>query len=1213
MKTKKLFAAILLCIIACFAFSLPASAYTYTALEVTDGAAVLASGDFITIDNSDGDTIAIPDGMTITITGSIADKTVPITLGSGASLIWEADVSGSGKISVSGGTGNVTIKECTISSSAQTPIDLRASMANITLDTVTFSGSDTSENAVYLYTTGNITIEDSSFTMTNSNEKNVLYLPNSGTQAITDTTVTANGGTAVFAGGDLTIDGSTTAITGVTGVYHTSNLLTIKAGTITGGAGGYGVMNYGGLSFLDGKIASTSSDYDESSSGSGDNDPSDAALYVLSSIDITIASGAEIDGGDAVGLKISGSGVEITDADIEGAIGIYMDTSPAGLEITGGSVTGEEYAIYSDSANGYIELSDCTVTGTNEGITTKSSLTVEDCQISITYTDTHSEGVAIDAYNDVLIKGESTQIRTNSAADEGYAIWFNALNKTLTIEDGIIYASEHAIYHSAGDIMITGGSLSSDGNGGNTGNSTVYSVSENADDVITFEDGSITCANFAAIQFAYDAASTLNITGGTITGLNAIFIESPYENEDEEYSVNISGGTLTSNSTDSGSPSSVVRIEGITLLTISGEAEIDGGTYNHGVDLNNGFTNDGIPRLTMTGGSVSGLNGIYGIDTLGAIEISGGTITSTAASGDYAAVNIGADTDVEISGTAIIDGDDVVGVKINNASATLEMTSGSVSGAQGINVTVADEVELSGGTITGTGGAAVYIDGDTDAIISGATLEGNTFGVYISDTAATLEMTSGSVSGDAAINIYESEKVEISGGTIGNGTYGIVTKKTPTTISGGDISGSLHGLNIDDCTVNITGGTFSGTSGTGIFYYSGTLNITPSISTAILVRGTNTALNENGNTPTYNNVLYSITSPNYNGSNQTANTHSITPFVNSSSFKFIRFLAGAPSYRVTVNGGTINGSISADLQADTTVNVTLTNRQFTHWEATGVTLSDPTRGNQTFTMPFNDVTLTAVYDLDGPTVGGSNPGSGSGSGSRPGSSSGNSPAPSVPSGSLPSANASTANEIDYILVIATLNKSGSVNSVETAQDIVKARNTALRRGFKKIYLKIPQNGTVMSAPTTETLLKAAGWAKLTLIYDYYDVKDARVITTIGNFLMPLNSNSGQIITGLHFGEKYTAQAENYIAKKWNKVVLGSFETIQKGGWGNTATISMSMDKLGFSAEEGTKLTAMIYDTMTNKWYQTSAVIENGNVVFKTKRTGVVTIVTEKIN
>jgi hypothetical protein len=100
------------------------------------------------------------------------------------------------------------------------------------------------------------------------------------------------------------------------------------------------------------------------------------------------------------------------------------------------------------------------------------------------------------------------------------------------------------------------------------------------------------------------------------------------------------------------------------------------------------------------------------------------------------------------------------------------------------------------------------------------------------------------------------------------------------------------------------------------------------------------------------------------------------------------------------------------------------------------------------------------------------------------------------------------------------------------------------------------------------------------------------------------------------GRIYTVQ--NYIKKRWNPGILGAFETAQKGGWvvGEdlrfTVTLSVSLDKLGFEADDGTELFALIYDTKAKKWYQADAEIIDGDVVIKTKRTGIVAIVTKSV-
>jgi hypothetical protein len=99
---------------------------------------------------------------------------------------------------------------------------------------------------------------------------------------------------------------------------------------------------------------------------------------------------------------------------------------------------------------------------------------------------------------------------------------------------------------------------------------------------------------------------------------------------------------------------------------------------------------------------------------------------------------------------------------------------------------------------------------------------------------------------------------------------------------------------------------------------------------------------------------------------------------------------------------------------------------------------------------------------------------------------------------------------------------------------------------------------------------------------------------------------------IYFDTDRTEQIENYISDRWDTEVLGSFETAQKGGWGTTATLSVTLDKLGFEAKDETLLYAVIYDTNAKKWYQVRAEVMDGKVVIKTKRSGIITIVTDSV-
>jgi hypothetical protein len=194
-----------------------------------------------------------------------------------------------------------------------------------------------------------------------------------------------------------------------------------------------------------------------------------------------------------------------------------------------------------------------------------------------------------------------------------------------------------------------------------------------------------------------------------------------------------------------------------------------------------------------------------------------------------------------------------------------------------------------------------------------------------------------------------------------------------------------------------------------------------------------------------------------------------------------------------------------------------------------------------------------------------------------------------------------------------VNESGSINSQATAAAVSEAAQIARENGETSVTIQIPEGATGLSKNTVQKLVEAADGLEITL--ELTAIVDGEVV---GGVTLPLTSETGQILTGLHFDTKRTEQIENYVTNKWDTDVLGSFETAQKGGWGNgetgtvSATLRVELEKLGFSADDGTKLYALIYDTKAKKWYQAAATIEDGNVVIKTKRTGIVTIVTDPV-
>ncbi|MDR0991765.1 MAG: leucine-rich repeat protein [Ruminococcus sp.] len=194
-----------------------------------------------------------------------------------------------------------------------------------------------------------------------------------------------------------------------------------------------------------------------------------------------------------------------------------------------------------------------------------------------------------------------------------------------------------------------------------------------------------------------------------------------------------------------------------------------------------------------------------------------------------------------------------------------------------------------------------------------------------------------------------------------------------------------------------------------------------------------------------------------------------------------------------------------------------------------------------------------------------------------------------------------------IIVTAGLNRTGSVNSESTTAAVIEAAKIARVNNETSFTVALPNGATGLSKSTVQKLVSAADGLEIVLaLTSNIDGEE------VGSISLPINAQTGQILTGLHFETNRIYSVQNYIAERWETDILSAFETAQKGGWGGTATLSVSMDKLGFSADDGTKLYAIIYDTKAKKWYQVSATIEAGNVVIKTKRTGIITIVTKSV-
>jgi hypothetical protein len=663
---------------------------------------------------------------------------------------------------------------------------------------------------------------------------------------------------------------------------------------------------------------------------------------------------------------------------------------------------------------------------------------------------------------------------------------------------------------------------------------------------------------------SFEGSRTLTISGsGTVVFGNGVTIET------------------------SGSPA-VTLGAGLTSVTINGSSI----TSTNGTAIETSAT-----LLTVNGGTIEGGdNGntsrdsaVYGIDIdEGTAVLNGGRITTASTdevNNQDSAIHVTGNGHIRIAG-AEIHGGKMNGVSISSSYSTLTMTSGTVTGRDAIHALTALSVSLSGGNISTNSNstssdAAVHISDVPTGIISGNVIidGGNATGVEILDTfhpgtRIDFTMDGGTIKGKNALHLSVVGTANITGGIItatGSAPEAGIkigyqdpyvwenTYQQTITIGGNvDINGGTSGIHIIDSgkietMLNITGGEISGENGLIIEEYD--------IATTNITGGTISGTGVGG----------------FGIIDSTGGTVAI-----------------APTVSVTVQGG------GSALDTTPTVN---TPYYFTgeNYDGSG---RIPFKSSE---IPFvNDLLYKYVQFLVAEPIFPTAP----------------APAPG-PDYSTPSTAMDPLNipEIknpngdvipEWIEVIATLNKSGTVNSKETAADVAAAHDKAERLGGGvKIKLIITDEGTGISKTAMQKVYKAAGGTSIYLTFDFYETSDDEI--SDGNVFVKLNEKTGQILTRVDFDSVRIDNAESYINNRWDTEILGSFETANKSGWGDKAAVSVSAESLGITAVDNQKYYVLIHDTKTKKWYQTTGTAKDGEIVINTSRSGVVAVVTDAVN
>lgn len=352
----------------------------------------------------------------------------------------------------------------------------------------------------------------------------------------------------------------------------------------------------------------------------------------------------------------------------------------------------------------------------------------------------------------LLVYGGDTTNTTKSNSCGIYAYGTITINSgTVTATGESASAASYGICAS-GAVTINGGTVnaaSGEAQGDSCGIYTSNSVTINGGDV-TATAGDAEGSSYGINTVNISTSITVN--GGTVTATSgeakgdscAIFAESQTNADAASSSVTINGGTVTAS---------------------AGNAVGDG-WYSCGIKIEGFLTINGGTVIAVAGDAIgAGTKASCGIFSFKDVAISGGDVTGIGGTGEMS-WGIACNDILTITGSTVVgEGGPLAGTNI--------LYSAGINGM--------DKVEISGGTVTATGGT---------------TEQGNSGGIYSGDTSSAqlVEVT------------IKNATVTATGGTATNGK------------SSGIFASNVHGINvqvtIEDATVTATGGS----TGTGNSY-----------------------------------------------------------------------------------------------------------------------------------------------------------------------------------------------------------------------------------------------------------------------------------------------------------------------------------------------------------------------------------------------------------
>ena len=579
-------------------------------------------------------------------------------------------------------------------------------IANVSNDPVVSSSSDVC-GTLTIVSGAVLTINNGSYKLTASS----VDLQSGGTINISNGELESTG--KFDHDGGLTISGGTLDINGE---YESSASSTesISGGTITcagewDGANDDAFTPTGGTVTMDGTSNKNLAQHASSNfynltigNSSGDVDVT-AALNVDG--DLTISSGGDLDiGSSGINLNLAGSFANSGTLTISGET-ITFD----------GTGTETSAAINDASAIVYVSKSSGSVTTTGD-------FTID--ELRVTSGTLIIDGETVDADDRLVLSGGTIQITSGTlATDYDDSNYGTISGGTLDVDGGTVNfgttSTQYAdLEMSSGELNVSGGTVN------------ISDELDVADGTITITGGTINIGTYTGSSNGSDAdrfevdAGTLNLTGGTIniygqyaaTDVEALDLASAITvNANANNTINIEDGSGSSDENmyiiSGGKQLGSMTIANTSNVVYTDYSDFDFKgdlTISSGTTLNIDYRDDHIDiegdltvtgtldatgeEITFDGSGAQTVSGISGNDAIMYVSKSGGTLTTTG--------NLSLDELRVTAGTMLVDGEDVtVDDQLVVSGGTLQMTSGLIHNSYDGETTT-----ISGGTLDVDGG-----------------------------------------------------------------------------------------------------------------------------------------------------------------------------------------------------------------------------------------------------------------------------------------------------------------------------------------------------------------------------------------------------------------------------------------------------------------------------------------------------------------------------